>query len=86
MYCLSREELETEYKQFLTISVELSQAEKEKYERVQVDFCQNCTSSGGIDCGNRMNYFQGNHKLGKLDALVAVLGDPKCNKSSTVIN
>ena len=86
MYCLSREELETEYKQFLTISVELSQAEKEEYERVQVDFCQNCTSSGGIDCGNRMIYFRGNHKLGKLDALVAVLGDPKCNKSRTVKN
>lgn len=87
MYCLTRQELEAEYKNYLTISPpikNMSQTEREEYERAQIDYCANCTSSSTYDCGYRLAYFQGKHKLDKVAALLAVVGDPKCNKSSTV--
>ena len=89
MYCLSRQELDAEYKNWLTISVppkNMSRAEREQYERARVDYCSNCTSSSGHDCGYRLVWFQGKYKLDEVAALLAVVGDPKCNKSSIVVD
>ena len=90
LYCLSNDELAVHYKSFLTISQppkEMNQTEKEAYERAKADYCEFCPSStGGIICNARLMFFKGKYRLSEVDALLAVVGDPACNKSSTKTN
>ena len=87
-YCVSKEEINYTYQEFLTrtVIVNYTKAEREQLVMARDDFCDQCKFDikGGISCGYRLMYMRGNYKMDELPALLAVMkSTPSCNKTAS---
>ena len=87
-YCVSKEELNSTYHDFLTRTAvtNFSEAEMEQLTTARDDFCNTCmwNTDANISCEYRLMYMRGTYKLDELAARRAVMESSRqCNKSSS---